>query len=412
MAEGSAYLTARQAASALGVQPQTLYAYVSRGLVRSEATGGRARRYHAADIAALRRRRQRTPAAAAEAALSFGAPVLDSAITLILDGRLYYRGRDATVLARQASIRELAALLWQADAATVFAPDNLPAPGVGFAAARRAVAGLQPLERCLALLPIAATADPRALDIAPEAVARTGARILRLLTSVVAGAEPSQRPVDAVLAEAWGLRAAARPLLRAALILCADHELNVSAFAARCVASAQASPYNAVIAGIAALQGARHGGASERADAFLAEALAAPDPAALCAAYLRRGERLPSFGHHLYPGEDPRARLLLDLLAEQGWPLVAEARRIAAAATALIGRAPNIDFALALLRHALALPEGAALAIFLIGRSIGWIAQAAEQYAGNRLIRPRARYVGPPPSPDDLSTPIPQSAWG
>lgn len=102
------------------------------------------------------------------------------------------------------------------------------------------------------------------------AVAATGARIPRLLTAAVAEAEPSRRPVAAVLAEAWGLRAQARPLLRTALILCADRELNVSAFAAGCVASAQADPYNAVAAGIAALQGPRHGGASERVDGFLA----------------------------------------------------------------------------------------------------------------------------------------------
>jgi len=396
VAQNSSYLSAREAAAMLGVRPQTLYAYVSRGLIRSEATEGRARRYHAEDVAALRRRRQRDPAQAAQAALSFGAPVLDSAITLILDDRLYYRGQDACLLARRASLRAVAALLWQADETAIFAPDNLPKPGPGFALARRALAGLAPIERCLALLPIAAAADTRALDLAPSAVAASGARILRLLAAAVAEAEPSPRPVDAVLAEAWGLGAQRRPLLRAALILCADHELNVSAFAARCVASVLASPYNAVIAGIAALQGARHGGASERTDAFLGEALAAADPEALAAAYLRRGDRLPGFGHPLYRGADPRARLLLDLMQEQQAPLAADGERVAAAVTALIGRPPNIDFALALLRRSLALPAGGALALFVLGRSLGWLAHAQEQYAADRLIRPRARYVGPP----------------
>jgi citrate synthase len=390
----SAYLTANEAAERLGVRPQTLYAYVSRGLIRSEAGAGRTRRYHAADVAALHQKRH--PGEAAEAALSFGMPVLDSAITLIFDGKLYYRGQDATVLARRASIRDTAALLWHEDAAVLFAADNLPVIEPAWTAASRAVAGLKPIERALALLPIAAASDPRALDLAPAAVARTGARILRLLAAIVAGTAPSPRPVDAVLAEGWRVGPSARPLLRAALILCADHELNVSAFAARCVASAQASPYNAVIAGIAALQGGRHGGASERADAFLAEGLAAPDPTVLATTYLRRGDRLPSFGHPLYPEADPRAKLLLELMAEQGVSLIGEGMGIAAAVTALIGRAPNIDFALALLRRALALPEGAALALFLVGRSMGWLAQAQEQYAEGRLIRPRARYVGPP----------------
>lgn len=396
-----AYLTAREAAARLGIRPQTLYAYVSRGLIRSETASGRLRRYHAEDVAALLRKRD--AGAAAETALSFGAPVLDSAITLIHDGKLYYRGQDATSLARHASIRAVAALLWQADAAMLFAPDNLPPETPALAAAERALAGLAPIERCLALLPVAAAADPRSLDLAPGAVAHTGARILRLLTALTAGTAASPRPIDAVLAAAWGVRPAMRRLIRAALILCAEHELNVSAFAARCVASALASPYNAVIAGLSALQGPRHGGASERADAFLAAALASADPAALAAAYLRRGERLPGFGHRLYPGTDPRAELLLDLMDEHRAPLIEPGRRIAAAATALIGRAPNIDFALALLRHSLRLPEGAALALFAIGRSIGWLAQAQEQYFADRLIRPRARYVGPPASPDPAS---------
>ena len=219
MTEASPYLTAQEAAAALGVRPQTLYAYVSRGLIRSEAAERRERRYHAEDITRLRRKRDGDPALAAEAALSFGAPVLDSAITLILEDRLYYRGQDAGLLARHASIRSVAALLWQADAAVIFAPEicrrkDRPSPPPG-----GRWTGLAPIERCLALLPVAAAADARALDLAPPAVAGSGARILRLLTAVVAQAEPSARPVDAVLAEAWGLGASARPLLRAALIL-------------------------------------------------------------------------------------------------------------------------------------------------------------------------------------------------
>jgi citrate synthase len=401
VARTAGYLSAREAAAILGVRPATLYAYVSRGLVRSEATGGRARRYHAADVAALKRKHEaRDPAIAAEQALSFGTPVLDSAITLILDGKLYYRGGDATRLAREAALSEVAARLWEADAAAIFAPDNLPSLGADFRQPERAVAGLLPIERCLALLPVAAAADPRALDLAPAAVRRTGARLLRLITAIVAGREPSAEPGDAVLAEAWGKTAAGdRPLLRAALILCADHELNVSAFTARCAASARASPYNAVIAGLAALQGTRHGGESEAADAFLGEALAAADPAALIALRLKRGERIPGFGHPLYPAGDPRARLLLDMLEEQKRPLLREGRDIAAAASRLIDRPPNVDFALGLLRRSLGLPEGAALGLFAVGRSMGWLAHSLEQYAAGRLIRPRARYVGTAPAP-------------
>ena len=393
----TAYLTAAEAAEALGVKVETLYAYVSRGLVRSEAGGGRARRYRAEDIDHLRRERQGDPSVVAAAALGFsGAPVLDSAITLIADGRLYYRGEDARRLAREASVREVAALLWQADAERVFARDNLPAPSAAITATDRALAPLAPTERCLALLPIAATQDLRGLDLSAAAVAETGGRLLRLMTAIAAKTEASARPIDAVLAESWRVGAAGRPVIRAALILSADHELNVSAFTARCVASARAGPYNAVIAGIAALQGARHGGESERADVFLGEALAAPDPAALVAAHLRRGERLAGFGHPLYPDGDPRAAVLLEMLAAGNWPHVAAANRVCDSVAALVGKQANIDFALGLLRRALSLPPGAAIALFALGRTMGWIAHAIEQYASDRLIRPRARYVGPP----------------
>jgi len=318
-----------------------------------------------------------------------------SAITAIAGDRLVYRGVDALRLAREASVRTVAELLWQVEDSEIFAADNVPITGAGFLAAREAAHGLAPLERCLALLPHAAGDDPRANDLAPAAVARTGARLLRLLAAVVAERMPSARPVDAVLADAWSAGAEGRQLLRAALILCADHELNVSAFTVRCVASAGAAPHLAVLAGLAALRGRRHGGASERARAFLDGALRLGDPRRELAERLQRGDSFPGFGHPLYPGGDPRARLLLDLLSEAGGAAAEAARPIAAAATELTGRAPNIDWALAVLGRQLQLRPGAGLGLFALGRSLGWIAHAQEQYASGRLIRPRARYIGP-----------------
>ena len=110
---------------------------------------------------------------------------------------------------------------------------------------------------------------------------------------------------------------------------------------------------------------------------------------------LRRGELIEGFGHPLYPGGDPRATLLLGMLPK-GKP-AAFARELAAAAKAVIGEAPTVDFALVALARALGLPSGAALTLFAIGRTIGWIGHAIEQYQSNTMIRPRARYVGAMP---------------
>jgi citrate synthase len=399
-AHSDLFLSAGQAARRLGVSLPTLYAYVSRGMVRSEPGSGRERRYPAEDIDRLIRRRDGDSAGAA---LDWGAPVLESAITAIGPDGPWYRGRSALRLAREASVRDVASLLWQSEAADVFTAENLPALGESWPAAEVAAADLPALERCLALLPHAARSDLRAHDIAPDTVARTGARILRLIAAIVAARAPSGRPIDAVLADAWQAGAQGRQLIRAALILCADHELNVSTFTVRCVASAAASPYLAVLAGLAALRGQRHGGMTERAGAFLAGVLGAPDFAREIQERLQRGEVPPGFGHPLYPEGEPRSRLLLGLLEEAGSAAAAAARPIAAAVSAATGLLPNIDWALGVLGRHLQLAPGAALGLFAVGRTIGWIAHAQEQYASGRLIRPRAQYIGRPHGQDPKS---------
>ena len=112
------WLTSREAAERLGVSPATLYAYVSRGLLRSEGTSGqRERRYRGDDVARLKRRRDvgRKAESIAASALDFGTPVLESSLTLIENGRLFYRGQDAARLARNSSLEQVAQLLWDCD---------------------------------------------------------------------------------------------------------------------------------------------------------------------------------------------------------------------------------------------------------------------------------------------------------
>jgi len=414
------YLTARQAAGALGVTPATLYAYASRGQLRSEPVPGRPRerRYYREDVQRLQERKEtrRDPAKAAARGLDWGGPVLESSITLIHEGRFYYRGRDAAALAQTASLEDVAALLWAAgekERAALFTQP--PALSRRQLARLRAAAGTETANAVTmfqAALPIAAAADVASLDLRPAAVRQTGARIVRLLTACIAprycadDADAAGVPVHLALQGRWApKRAAVADVIRTALVLCADHELNVSAFTARCAASAGASPYDVVSAAMATLKGYKHGGAANRVLALLAEADTPARARTAIANRLRGGERLPGFGHPLYPGGDPRAALLLRLAEASGnaveWR---RARGVLKAGSDALHDLPNLDFGLAAITRAYELPAEAPVLLFALGRTIGWIAHAIEEYAAGRLIRPRARYTGvvPRPVPADV----------
>jgi len=395
MSAGPAWLGAAEAAALLHVSRATLYAYVSRGYVRSQAVPGspRARAYARHDLEKLRRRTEerRDPDKAAAHALQWGMPILESSIALIDGRRLYYRGHDAVVLARSRSLQDVASLIWTGMFGAAFADDV----DVG-AALQGRPKGLSFVGRAQAAIATAAARDPIAADCRPASAARCGWRILRLLTDVATRAPSTEKTIDRRLAAAWRTGSRGVDVLRSALILCADHELNVSSFTARCVASAGSSPYAVVIAGLAALEGARHGGASARVESMLAAMRRERRLRSAIGARLHRGEPLDGFGHPLYSHGDPRAAMLLDLL-RRTYAKSPELRFIyefADAARASVRELPNIDFALAALARVMRLPPGSPMTIFAIGRTIGWIGHAIEQYATGQLIRPRAKYVG------------------
>ena len=382
----------------LGVTRATLYAYVSRGLIRSSHSPDdpRARRYAAEDVEAMRQRgeRRRNPAGITRQALHWGAPILQSSITLIDRSGLYHRGWSVEELAVTRSIEEVAALIWTGDFdTTLFA--STPLHVVSGSGSR------EPLQFCArvqSMLPIVAARDPLAFDLRPRAVAQTGWRILNLLASIAGQSASLATTIEGTLQQAWSVRnAQSAALLRAALILCADHELNVSAFVARCVASAGSNPYACVVAGVAALEGVKHGGVTARVSTMIDAHRRSRSLDRDLADRLRRGEPLHGFGHPLYPGGDPRARLLLSMLQESlpKSPEVRFARAFAEAAEELTGDPPTVDFALVMLAAALKLDRDVPLTLFAIGRTIGWIGHAIEQYALNETIRPRAIYVGP-----------------
>ena len=403
------WIDAGEAARLLRVSRATLYAYVSRGFVRSQAMPGpsRQRRYSRDDVERLRRRTEerRDPAKAAARALHWGVPVLESSIALIDAPRLYYRGHDAVALSRSRSVAEVASLIWTGRFDIGFPQSVHDAPEAGLQNQTRPTAGgrgddLPFVARAQSVLAAASTRDPLAFDLRGGGVALTGWRILALLGQTATSATRAGGPIDQTLARTWRAGSGGADVLRSALILCADHELNVSSFTARCVASAGSNPYAVVIAGLSALQGTRHGGAGARVEAMLETMRRARNVKTAVAERLGRGEPIDGFGHPLYRTGDPRAVALLGMLRER-YSKSAELAfviNVADAAASAIREKPNVDFALAAVARVLRLPSGSPLTIFAIGRTIGWIGHAIEQYETGQLIRPRAKYVGVVPS--------------
>jgi citrate synthase len=327
-------------------------------------------------------------------------PVLDSAITLIADGKLYYRGVDAAALARNSTLEQVATLIWGCRDVQPFTQETVPVVTPLLERLTAEVAPLPPIARCQSLLPVAALSEPSIYNSTERGLAATGARLMRFVAAVLAGVAPSENPVHEVLARALTMgdrRAGA--LIRAALILCADHELNPSAFTARCVAGTGATLYASVDAGICAAEGPRHGGFTSRVETFLTDMAHRQDLEDAVLMRLRHGDTVPGFGHLLYPDGDPRARVLFEMMEETHGddPAFLRSKRIMQVMAEAGGVAPSIDFAIGALGATLRMLPGAGLAIFVMGRTAGWIGHAMEQHRSGQMIRPRARYTGDAP---------------
>jgi len=394
-------LTAAQAAERLGVKPATLYAYVSRGvLTRGRSADGRASLFDADEVERLARRgRPRRPAGAADI-------IVESRITEITADRLRYRGHDAVELARTRSFEDVAELLWTEELSAGPVAADWRAPELALSAGRAAQAALPagtlPLERFQVIVPALAATDPLRLELDPVAVVAAARAIIAGLVDCLPGAAgPSDRA--AIAPRLWARlceRRASPALLRAlsaALVLLADHELAASTLAARAAASVRADPYAVVATGLGAVGGALHGGSSLGAESLLAAAGGPADVPRVVAELLRRGEKVPGFGHYVYKAGDPRAVALLGMIRHAA-PKSAQLA-IADAILAEVRRKslpePNIDFALATLARVAGMTRGAGEAIFAVARVAGWVAHALEAYT-TAPIRPRAIYIGPP----------------
>lgn len=405
-------LSTRDVADRLGVKPETVYAYVSRGLLTSRrSSAGRGSVFDVKEVEAVARRHGGRRSASGSSGDAAGMTVR-TGITLIESDRYYYRGVDAVTLARRHRFEDVADWLWTGVPThdTQFVTSH-----AALTAARNAVAALPPGRGLLDVLRVAtvaaSVAAPLRFDLTPETVHATARSLIATLVSAIPphGPDGATRSDDAhVAARLWHRLApgrsdpAALRCLEAALVLLIDHDLAASTFAARVAASARANPYAVVSAALGALEGPLHGAASSQAHRMLTQALDG-GAATVVAEHLREGRRIPGLGHRLYPREDPRAELLLEILA--GWQdaeaAVQMARDIAATAAAHAPLYPNIDMALAVLSVSAGMPPDAGECIFAIARTVGWIAHALEEYDERPLrMRPSGQYTGPkPPQP-------------
>ena len=391
------YLSAREASAELAISPATLYAYVSRGLIRSEpSSDSRSHRYRAEDVRGLKERR--TPSPEPRGLRSFDAdlPVMDSAIATITEDGPIYRGVNCIDLAEKDTLEHAATLLWDVTGVDPFAEDNCPHVSDEMRAIAEAARHAAPIDRAIAVLALAASADPRAYTRAADGRAMVGGRILRLVVATMLNRGSSAKPLHVQIAKTWAPdNKHAADLIRRALVLLAEHELNASAFTVRCAASTGLNLYDAIIAGLVALKGPKHGGAGVLAAQFV-KALVDRDVAPIIRERVALGERFAGFGHGVYKHGDPRARSLLEALARAG-ALEKLTREIPEQIAEATGEFVNIDYALAVLVHTLGMPPGNELVLFAMARTVGWIAHASEQLQHGRLIRPRARYIGPAP---------------
>jgi citrate synthase len=433
------WIGAAAAAQRLGIKQASLYSYVSRGvLTRRTGPDGRASLFDAGEVESLARRgRPRREPGTAEL-------VISSALTEIGTDRFWYKGLDATVLATSRSFEEVASLLWTGSLDDAAAPWHATgeAIAVGSAAQAALPAGTLPLERLQVIVPALAATDPLRLQLDQPVVVASARGLIAGLADCLpwappggegdgaagspgagansraggdssAGADPSAgadagSAAGTSIAARLAARLCPRPerpgltaVLQAALVLLADHELAASTLAARVAASVRADPYAVVATGLGAVGGALHGGASLGAELMLAAAREPADAARVVGELIRRGERIPGFGHFVYKTGDPRSVLLLSMIAG----LAPDSPRLAVADAVLaeVRRRglpePNIDFALAALADATGMIRGAGEAVFAVARSAGWLAHALEEYQRKKPIRPRSIYTGPRADP-------------
>lgn len=431
-------LTTAQAAARLQVKPATLYAYVSRGLLRSERAENGGSTFDALDVESLAGSRQARRATIPPPTSGSPLMVLESELTLVDDDGLLFRGIPAADLARTYPFERVTNWFWN------------PAEGLDTAAGFSSPTGLA--ERIHAVLPAlgpeaplldilsmavltAGSSDPLRQDLSSEAVREAGRRCITAMADGLPDAGtrlPAESSVALRLAAKLSMAstdsaAAAdstshrgrtgrrdRParripfeanndverLINSALVLLLDHDMAASTLAARVAASARADPYAAIGSALGAFNGVLHGTASAAAVQMLRESMAGSGPERSISTQLAKGRGIPGFGHRIYRKQDPRAqelfRMMQPLAAYQ--PVLRAVDHVTAVVHSRVPRVANIDLALAALMIGADLRDEAGQVIFAVARTAGWLGHILDEYTREPLrLRPLGRYTGPVP---------------
>jgi 2-methylcitrate synthase len=351
-------------------------------------------------------------------------------------GRLYYRGYEIAELATRVGFEDVTALLWSGDVPdaagsaafhrALEAERGLPAPVVD--ALRMLPRDCHPLDALRTGVSLAGVLDPDVRSDEPGALRAKALRLMNRVPEIVAAWARIRAGQPPLPARAGGSHAAyvlwllhgrepspeVARTLDVILTLHADHEFNASTFAARVAVATLADLHSAIVAAVATLKGPRHGGANddvlamlheiadpERVDAYVAARLG---PREAMSRHERADprHRVPGFGHRVYRVDDARARVLRGMARSMAEAtgrarLFEIAERVYDAVKARTSLPVNVDFFSAIVYDALGIAPDFCTSIFAVGRVAGWCAHALEQYADNRLIRPRAEYVGVAP---------------
>jgi citrate synthase len=397
-------LSTAETARRLGVKPETVYAYVSRGLLTRERTASGST-FDPQEIAQLAHRARHAPADGAPP----GGPVFVTEVAKIQEGRLCYRGLDAVTLSRSRSFEEVATWVWTGRWPTERErPWRATRPALNSVRAVLKCFGNEslPVERWMVAVPTAALVDDLRHDLAPAAVPIVGRRLIATLVDTLPMVGIRSEGGRSVSERLWPrlsplpLTPGRRQVIEAALVLSADHELAASTLAARVAAALRADPYAVVSTGLGPASGNWYPGstgAPGEVERLLAEAERSDPERAVGDRLRQSGSPVHGFGMPLYPAGDPRGRELLARLREVGGD---PARHLLVERIMRIGRdrgfpAPNVDLGLGALSFCAEMIPGAGQAIATLGKVAGWLAHAMEEYAEPTRFRARAAYVGP-----------------